>query len=68
MGITLYAIWVKIDDTLPWIELKETYQTRGEAGKAAEEVLKNAGIKLAKVAEKGKRMKALATVRQTKTR
>jgi len=64
----LYAVWVKIDDTLPWIELKGTYQTRGEAGKAAEEALNNARIKLAKVAETGKRMKALATVKQTKTR
>jgi len=62
MGITLYAIWVKIDDTLPWIELKGTYQTRGEARKAAEETLNNARIKLAKVAETGKRVKALATV------
>ena len=58
----MYAIWVKIDDTLPWIELKGTYQTRGEAKKAAEEALNNAEIKLAKVAETGRRMKALATV------
>ena len=64
----MYAVWVKIDDTLPWIELKGTYQTRGEAAKAAEEALNNARIKLAKVDETDKRMKALATVKQTKTR
>jgi len=47
--MTLYAVWIKIDDTLPWIELKGTYQTRGEARKAAKKVLGNAGIKPAKV-------------------
>lgn len=30
-----YAIWIKIDETLPWIELKGRYSTRKEAKLAA---------------------------------
>jgi hypothetical protein len=47
----LYAAWIKIDDTLPWIELKGTYQTKGEARKAAAKLLNNAKIKFANVGE-----------------
>lgn len=48
----LYAVWVKIDDSLPWIELKGDYQNRKEAKAAAKLILKNAKIKIAKVADK----------------
>jgi len=60
----LYAVWIKIDDTLPWIELKETYQTRREAEKAAEDSLNNIKVKIVTIPEKRKPIKALATIRQ----
>jgi len=60
----LYAVWIKIDDALPWIELKGTYQTRREAEKAAEDSLNNIKVKIVTIPEKRKPMKALATIRQ----
>lgn len=57
----LYAVWVKIDESLPWIELKGAYQNRKEAREVAKQILKNAKIKIIKVAQKKKPMKALAT-------
>jgi hypothetical protein len=35
----MYSAWVKIDDSLPWIELKEAFQTRTEAQEATKEKL-----------------------------
>lgn len=37
----VYAIWLKIDETLPWIEFKGTYMTIEEAKKAEENLRKN---------------------------
>jgi len=59
----LYTVWIRIDETLPWIELKETYQTRREAEKAVENVRNNMKMKIVAMQEKGKLMKALATAR-----
>jgi len=58
----LYAVWVKIDETLPWIELKGTYQTRRKAKKAAREILDHAEMKIAEMPEKRRRVKALTTI------
>jgi hypothetical protein len=60
----LYAIWIRIDETLPWIELKETYQTRKEANKAAEDFLKGLRMEIVEMPMKGNQMKALATVKR----
>ena len=60
----LYAVWIKVDDALPWIEMKGTYQTRREAKKAAEDSLNNIKVKIVAIPEKQKQMKALATIRQ----
>jgi hypothetical protein len=59
----LYVTWIKIDDTLPWIELKREYETKSEAKKAANVILKNAKIKIVKAYKTGERIKVLATVR-----
>jgi len=56
----LYAVWIKIDETLPWIELKGKYKTRGEAKKGARDILDGAGMRIVKMPEK-RRVKALAT-------
>jgi hypothetical protein len=31
----MYSAWIKIDDSLPWIELEGAFQTKAEAQKAA---------------------------------
>lgn len=60
---TLYVVWIKIDETLPWIELKGTFQTRGEAKKGAEELLNGIRVRFVKIQEKRRQAKALAAVK-----
>ena len=62
----LYAVWIKIDETLPWIELKGKYQTRKEAKKATDRFLNGIKIRVVAIPEKGRRVKALATVKHTR--
>jgi len=57
----LYAIWIKLDETLPWIELKGTYETRGKARQAAKEILNRAEIKIVEMPKKKRQVKVLAT-------
>ncbi|MEM1536428.1 MAG: hypothetical protein QW577_01325 [Candidatus Bathyarchaeia archaeon] len=60
----MYAVWIRIDETLPWIELKDTYHTKAEARKAAKEFLKTIRVKIVKVSVEGKPMKAVAMVKR----
>lgn len=55
----LYTVWIKIDETLPWIELKGRYQTRREAGKRAKEFLSSVRTRIVEIPEKKKPMKPL---------
>ncbi len=41
-----YSAWIKIDDSLPWIELKETFQTKTEAKESTKVKLSAAKIKI----------------------
>jgi hypothetical protein len=41
-----YTAWIKIDLGLPWIELKETFQTKTEAHASAKGKLNGAKIKV----------------------
>jgi hypothetical protein len=59
-------VWVKIDETFPWIELNGEYQSRKEAREAAKQTLRNAKIKIIEVADKKKPLKALATAKATR--
>ena len=59
----MYSAWIKIDDSLPWIELEEAFQTKAEAKKAVKEILSKAKIKISKLPKKGKRIKAKVRVR-----
>ena len=59
----LYATWIRIDETLPWLELKGEYATRREARQAAEQALNRAMLKIVNIPQEGKPLKALATVR-----
>jgi len=45
----MYSAWIKLDDSLPWIELEKAFQTKAEAQKAVREVLSKAQIKISKL-------------------
>ena len=51
---------MRIDETLPWIELIGEYQTKRVAKKTASEILNSVKIKIVKVSERRKRLRALA--------
>jgi hypothetical protein len=57
IGKQMYSAWIKLDDSLPWIELEEAFQTKAEAQKAVEEVLNKAKIKISKLPKQGKKRK-----------
>ncbi|MGQ9529941.1 MAG: hypothetical protein ACUVQX_04640 [Candidatus Bathycorpusculaceae bacterium] len=59
----MYAVWIKIDETLPWIELKGECQNRKEAREVAKQNLRNVKIKIVKVADKKKPLKVLAAAK-----
>jgi hypothetical protein len=59
----LYAVWIKIDESLPWIELESEYQTRVEAKREAKNVLDHARIKVVRGQRRTKQVKVLATIR-----
>jgi hypothetical protein len=42
----MYSAWIKLDDSLPWIELEKAFQTKAEAQKAAQKVLRKVQIKI----------------------
>jgi hypothetical protein len=60
----LYIVWLKIDKTLPWVELKGTYETRREAKEAAEGLLRSLQVKVVSMPERRQPMKAVVTVRR----
>jgi len=57
----LHAIWIKIDESLPWIELKGTYETRKDAKKAASNCMHRTQVKIVAIPENRKQLKAIAT-------
>jgi len=59
----LYAVWIRIDETLPWIELKKEYVTRKEARQAAQYAIGRLAAKLVRISQEDKPLKVLATVR-----
>jgi hypothetical protein len=59
----MYSAWIKIDESLPWIELEEAFQTKAEAQKAVKEILSRARIKISKLPKQEKRIKASTRVK-----
>ena len=59
----MFTVMVKIDDTLPWIELKKNYQTRKEAKQAAEDFLKSMQMKVVAMPEKALTIKQRTSVK-----
>jgi hypothetical protein len=60
----MYAVWIKIDETLPLIELKRSYQTRKEARKCAEDFLGSIQTKIVSLPEKANQLKPLEIIRR----
>jgi len=60
---TLYTVWIRIDETLPWIELKGEYATKNEARKAVKEAMKRLETKIVNLPEKRTPMKMLAPMK-----
>ncbi|MEM3702905.1 MAG: hypothetical protein QXX79_00565 [Candidatus Bathyarchaeia archaeon] len=60
----LYAVWIKIDEALPWVELNGTYQTREEARKTAKQLLSKVKVKIVRVKRESRKMKALVTIKR----
>ena len=48
------AVWIKIDESLPWIELKGTYETRKDAKKAAKNCIRRTQVKIVAMPENKK--------------
>jgi hypothetical protein len=60
----LHTVWIKIDESLPWIELKGTYETRKDAKEAAKNYLYRTQVKIVAIPERAKELKAIATIRR----
>ena len=59
----MYSACIKIGESLPWIELEEAFQTKAEAQKAVKEILCKAKIKISKLPQQEKDIKAVIRVR-----
>ena len=59
----MYTAWIKIDESLPWLELKETFQTKTQAQEAMKEKLSEVKIKIVKVPTKKKTTEASITLK-----
>lgn len=59
----MYAVWIRIDSTLPWLELGETYKTRNEAKKGAQDFLKSMQMRVVRIPDNAKLVRALITVK-----
>ncbi len=60
----MYSVCIRIDETLPWIELEGAFQTREEAKKAAERMRNNIQVRINSTPEEKKTIKVLATIRR----
>jgi hypothetical protein len=45
----MYSAWIKIDDSLPWIELEKAFQSKAEARRAVKKILKKTKVKISRV-------------------
>jgi hypothetical protein len=52
----MYSAWIKIDDSLPWIELEGTFQTKAAAQEAVKERRSKVKIKIVKMSKQEKQM------------
>jgi hypothetical protein len=62
-GEYMYYVMVKIEESLPWIELKGEYISRTEAKQAAQRVMQRIGMKIANIPDEKRSIKTVVTVR-----
>jgi hypothetical protein len=60
----LYTVLIRVDETLPWIELKGEYETRKEAQRAAAEAVEKIVVMVVNVPQERRPLKALAIMRE----
>ena len=58
----MYSAWIKIDKSLPWIELEEVFRTKAEAQKAAKRMLNETKIRIARLNKQEKRIRTAIKV------
>ncbi len=51
----MYSAWIKLDDSLPWIELEDAFKTKAEAQQGVLEVLSKAKIRISRLPNKKKK-------------
>jgi hypothetical protein len=59
----MYTVLIRVDETLPWIELKGEYATRREAQSAAQEAIRKMAVMVVNIPEERRPIKALAMVK-----
>ena len=59
----MYSAWIKIDDSLPWIELEGAFQTKVAAQEALKERRSKVKIKIVKMSKQEKQIKATIRLR-----
>ncbi|HUT17285.1 MAG TPA: hypothetical protein VMW84_03195 [Acidobacteriota bacterium] len=59
----MYSAWIKIDDSLPWIELEGAFQTKAAAQEALKERRSKVKIKIVKMSKQEKQIKATIRLR-----
>ena len=59
----MYTVLIRVDETLPWIELKGEYETRKEAQRAAAEAVEKIAVMVMNVPQERRPLKALAIMR-----
>jgi len=60
----MYSAWIKIDDSLPWIELEGTFQTKAAAQEAVKERRSKVKMKIVKMSKQEKQIKVAIRVRR----
>jgi hypothetical protein len=59
----LYTALIRVDEKLPWIELKGEYETRKEARHAAEEAIRKIAVMVVNSPQEKRSLKALAVMK-----
>ncbi|HYB68084.1 MAG TPA: hypothetical protein VEC97_00900 [Candidatus Acidoferrales bacterium] len=59
----MYTVLIRVDETLPWIELKGHYETRKEARHAGEEAIRKIAVMVVNVPQEKRPLNALAVMK-----
>jgi hypothetical protein len=59
----LYTALIRVDQNLPWIELKGEYETRKEARHAAKEAIRKIAVMVVNIPQEKRPLKALAVMK-----